>query len=94
MRKLAIRTTAVAVLIGALGATGAAVATADTLVELDPNTNEGAHCLVVEDNGDEQLLYSSFRCDEAQSDIDAEERREERREERKEERREERTQAG
>lgn len=94
MRKRVIRITAAAAFVGAFGATGAAVATADTLVELDPSTNTGAHCLIVEEDGNEHYLYSSFRCDEARSDIDAQERRDERSEERSEERREERLQAG
>ncbi|OZD62872.1 hypothetical protein [Rhodococcus sp. 14-2470-1a] len=89
MKKLAIRTATVAALIGGLGAAGAAVATADTVTELVPAMNGGAYCLVVQDVGAEQLLYSGFRCDEVQADIDEKARQDERREERKEERREE-----
>lgn len=94
MRNLAIRITVVAGAIGAFGLTGAAVASADTLVELDPNINAGAQCLVIEDDGSEELLYSSFFCSEAQAEIDEQQRIDDRREDRRDERREERLQNG
>lgn len=90
--KIVLRGAAVAAIIGTFGVTGAAIATADTLVELDPATDAGAHCLVIGDDGSEQSLYSSFRCEEARADIDEQNRRQERRDDRREERREERRQ--
>lgn len=86
MNKLTLRTAVVAGVIGAFGLAGAAVASADTVVELDPNSNAGAQCLVIEDDGSEELLYSSVFCSEAQAEIDEQQRIDDRREERRDER--------
>ena len=75
-RKFTVRTMAVAALIGAFGATGTAIASADTLVDVFPDSNAGAHCIVVDDNDDVvDTFYSSIDCYVAQSDINKDDRR-------------------
>lgn len=82
--KFGLTTLAAAALFGTAGALGTSVASADTIETLNPQTNGGAYCVVLDDRGDEQeFLYDQFDCSSAQSDIDAQERRDERREERK-----------
>ena len=82
-RKFTVRTMAVAALIGAFGATGTAMASADTVVDLDPKNNAGAYCTVIDDDGSVETLYSNLECTVAQSDIESEQRAEDRREARR-----------
>lgn len=80
--RFALTTLAAAAAFGTAGAVGTAASSADTLSDLDPRSDHGAYCVVVDDHGDELYLYSSIDCSAAQSRIDADERREERKEER------------
>jgi hypothetical protein len=84
--KFAFTTLAATVLFGTAGAVGTSAATADTLEHLNPQNNFGAHCVVVDDDDNELLLFTPNECLSAEQDIAAEERREERKEDRKEER--------
>lgn len=81
--KFALTTLAATALFGTAGAVGTSAASADTIENLTPRANQGAHCVVLDDSGDEEeFLYSPYECSQAQSDIDREDRREERKEER------------
>lgn len=80
--RFALTTLAAAALFGTAGAVGTSMASADTIENLTPGVNGGAHCVVIDDNGGEEFLYTPYDCSSAQKDVDKEERREERRDER------------
>lgn len=50
--KFGLTTLAAAVLFGTAGALGTSVASADTIEDLNPQSNAGAYCVVLDDRGD------------------------------------------